>query len=114
MRISDWSSDVCSSDLVFEGSQDINDVRTDLRAYNGVLVTVFMFAHVREYLLNLYPGQIEETTNHGADGVWTVNGRARKGDVSGKSVSLRVGIGGRRIINTKNKIKHNSIRRTQS
>ncbi len=61
---------------VFEGRQDINDVRTDLRAYNGVLVTVFMFAHVREYLLNLYPGQIEETTNHGREGVWQVNGRA--------------------------------------
>lgn len=61
---------------VFEGRQDINDVRTDLRAYNGVLVTVFMFAHVREYLLNLYPGQIEAATNHGREGVWQINGRA--------------------------------------
>lgn len=60
----------------FEGRIDINAVRDDLRANNNVLVTVFMFEHVREYLLNLYPGQMESVTSWGIEGVFQINGRA--------------------------------------
>lgn len=66
-----WLAQEC-----FEGRIDVNKPRDDLKANNGVLVTVFMFAHVREYLLNLYPGQMEITTNHGVPNVWQINGRA--------------------------------------
>lgn len=59
----------------FEGRIDINDVRDDLFAPNGVAITVFMFEHVREYLLNLYPGQMEAVTTWGVDGVYQINGR---------------------------------------
>lgn len=59
----------------YEGRININDVREDIRAYNGVMITVFMFEHVREYLLNLYPGQMEADTSWGVDGVYKINGR---------------------------------------
>lgn len=59
----------------FEGRVDINSIRDDLRAKNGVMVTVFMFEHVREYLLNLYPGEMETVTTWGLEG-FQINGRA--------------------------------------
>lgn len=64
------------AEQAFKGQIDINDVRTDLRAYNGVLVTPFMFEHVREYLLNLYPGEMEMVLNHGREDRWNISGRA--------------------------------------
>src|SRR3546814_11849498 len=87
MRISDWSSDVCSSDLgavLMTGEPEA--VRADCR--------------VQE----VYTGT----------GTPVVTGRAAAGSaaaatdrtsgVSGKSVSGRVDIGGRRIINNKNEV----------
>src|SRR3546814_6542805 len=35
MRISDWSSDVCSSDLMFSGELDENNAYVDLQAGSG-------------------------------------------------------------------------------
>src|SRR3546814_11416997 len=86
MRISDWSSDVCSSDLdrLLQRFED---------ADGAVVIEVFVIIvidldHRRvgagAHALDL--GQREQ---------------ARKSVVSGKSVSVRVDLGGRRIINNK-------------
>src|SRR3546814_15762867 len=69
MRISDWSSDVCSSDLSM-GARMVGD--------------------------------LTETAGRGREAVWQGTGGGRRADrksvVSGKSVSVRVDLGGRRII----------------
>src|SRR3546814_17164349 len=77
MRISDWSSDVCSSDL------HPHSAATRLaRSGTGWRVTTAR-------------GSVT------ADTVLLACGGDRKSDVEGKSVSVRVDLGGRRIIKTK-------------
>src|SRR3546814_18307954 len=87
MRISDWSSDVCSSDLedcpegeVLEGSFTFEDGRIFQAFALGGNVLVLAGAATAVVLTLL----------------------ARKSVVSGKSVSVRVDLGGRRIIKKKN------------
>src|SRR3546814_14222806 len=95
MRISDWSSDVCSSDLIWctrdllthWGAAEIisttpEEVRSDLSDEDGVLSDHCMerIARARRIL------QQDED---------------RKSVVEGKSVSVRVDLGGRRIIQKK-------------
>src|SRR3546814_11809498 len=74
MRISDWSSDVCSSDLV-------KRTRT-----SGILLILA----AASLLLAACD-----------DGANQPSAADRKSVVSGKSVSVRVDLGGRRIIKTK-------------
>src|SRR3546814_15947740 len=111
MRISDWSSDVCSSDLVvadlyFAILQLHRIVCAGLDAALGafrvrhVLQQDFRDARDIEFLLQLFPpGQWLGYMKLGlpprsidAD---------RKSVVSGKSVSVRVDLGGRSILNKK-------------
>src|SRR3546814_7705036 len=80
MRISDWSSDVCSSDL---GAK--------IESKHGR--PSFLHTHARPR------GRAQGDPRLGAD---------RKSVVSGKSVSVRVDLGGRRIIK-KNNIKDISM-----
>src|SRR3546814_20843992 len=82
LRISDWSSDVCSSDLI--GGR-LGDDRRLCRA-----------------------DAVVATPRHRRTGPWRagrsaaqIARRARKSVVSGKSVSVRVDLGGRRIIKKK-------------
>src|SRR3546814_12705478 len=89
MRISDWSSDVCSSDLayfraLYDGWLGANSHKTGLKI-------------IADYLLS-YP------IERGA-----IPMRDRKSVVWGKSVSVRVDLGGRRII----KKKKNKLHSTQ-
>src|SRR3546814_9883089 len=83
MRISDWSSDVCSSDL-----QPLPALaRTDLRC---------KLAFAERLAGEIRPDiRSPDQNHHGKD-------QDRKSVVWGKSVSVRVDLGGRRII-TKNK-----------
>src|SRR3546814_14079339 len=91
MRISDWSSDVCSSDL-------FND-RTGPNAAIKLMTDGILLAESQRdpmlYLLlagTLAPPFIGTTIFFHQD---------RKSVVSGKSVSVSVDLGGRRIINKK-------------
>src|SRR3546814_16300464 len=79
MRISDWSSDVCSSDL----QSDFDAVLADRfgNAVGGESWHEDVAARLRGRGISL---------------------RDRKSVVSGKSVSVRVDLGGRRIIKKKN------------
>src|SRR3546814_11115303 len=99
MRISDWSSDVCSSDLC---------AGSDRADGNPFLSHAFLHA-------------LEESGSVGAEAGWQpqhllmtdkagrlvgaapmyLKGQDRKRVVSGKSVSVRVDLGGRRIIKKK-------------
>src|SRR3546814_16208284 len=121
MRISDWSSDVCSSDLLAltppqahrldAGDQEhdvaLEDVRVGdrLRVRPGEKMPVDGVvldgsSHVDEALLS---GESLPLRKQAGDRVigGRVNGRDRTSVVSGKSVSVRVDFGGRRIIKKK-------------
>src|SRR3546814_20070164 len=105
MRISDWSSDVCSSDLP---AVDPIRRRNDRDFFHGQQLRIAAD-------INLYPlgaaggiqqlqqvGFLLEQREHLAQ---AIHDRGDIGDrkrvVSGKSVSVRVGLGGRRIIKKK-------------
>src|SRR3546814_12849273 len=79
MRIGDWSSDVCSSDL----------------------------SHCVMQVFHLDAASIQTERDVGAvpsiPSVRPADDRDRKSVVSGKSVSVRVDLGGRRIMNKKHR-----------
>src|SRR3546814_17438995 len=99
MRISDWSSDVCSSDLTiagyFGGWRD-----RSLMWFVDLMLVVPSFL-----LISIV---VQRTKG---DIFWLIVLLAvfswidRKSVVSGKSVSVRVDLGGRRIIKKKNQQK---------
>src|SRR3546814_13656358 len=107
MRISDWSSDVCSSDL------RRRSVRTPSSsplpslvpcAFPPIMPVRTLFA-THFYEADIGDPDLLEDLEQSCrllaveDGA----GRDRKSVVSGKSVSVRVDLGGRRIIKKKNK-----------
>src|SRR3546814_20990495 len=91
MRISDWSSDVCSSDLQVDGQQAVAQV-------------VAGDAGDDQFGMG-FPGCLEDDLGRraGFDMAGDVDVRIldRQSVVSGKSVSVRVDIGGRRLIKKK-------------
>src|SRR3546814_18745685 len=98
MRISDWSSDVCSSDLIMTSWRP-NCRQASSRAMTGWRCS---YEHGRRC------GDI--VVRHGVHAGAERAGRDRKSVVSGKSVSVRVDLGGRRII--KKKINTDNISST--
>src|SRR3546814_16038628 len=91
MRISDWSSDVCSSDLA------------SCRVQNGTQEAASDMGPLRA----LRTGQANQPEHHAfgkrsfQNGELGVEIEDRKSVVSGKSGSVRVDLGGCRRINTK-------------
>src|SRR3546814_11395053 len=94
MRISDWSSDVCSSDLIFEmiGRQRA-EFRRQHRAFDiAQLLSMELDRHFQR------GGLFKQAAD--------LRGRKakdRKSVVEGKSVSVRVDLGGSRIIKKQKK-----------
>src|SRR3546814_15706770 len=82
MRIIDWSSDVCSSDLL------------------GVQLLVPVRAEDAREEVRLQLAEHDVAVGHGERSAAAI--ADRKSVVWGKSVSVRVDLGGRRIINKKN------------
>src|SRR3546814_17671050 len=114
MRISDWSSDVCSSDLdqaVMRARHQRRDTPLAEKAQQLVQLN-------DEELLAGHRIEITiEAVNHHDRHMFLVDRLAyedRKSVVSGKSVSVRVDLGGRRIIKNKKKQKHNHDYNTRS
>src|SRR3546814_18224584 len=96
MRISDWSSDVCSSDL---SSYSATSRVTTLP--EPIIAHVPMVTPGRMVLFA--PSEAPRRTRMGETSQSaSVSGEDRKSVVSGKSVSVRVDLGGRRIIKKKN------------
>src|SRR3546814_2449720 len=93
MRISDWSSDVCSSDLA--GLDPVEDERVALGFRHPDIGLGVDFEIDRAALAKFVADDIA-----GALPAALV-GEDRKSVVSGKSVSVRVDLGGRRIIKKK-------------
>src|SRR3546814_18616919 len=106
MRISDWSSDVCSSDLanLDELMRSILTLRVFLPLEDVASLVQIKENEIEDELRNTlvsYPEQdLGQKLVH-----FIFYGRDRKSVVSGKSVSVRVDLGGRRIIKKKKEIK---------
>src|SRR3546814_12931464 len=100
MRISDWSSDVCSSDLEWLHLVDLNGA-VEGHPVNGEAVSRILDAMTIPVQLG---GGIRDMATIE---MWLQKGvrRDRKSVVSGKSVSGRVDLGGRRIIKKKQKVQ---------
>src|SRR3546814_20434771 len=95
MRVSDWSSDVCSSDLEHLALADAGGEGADHQPHRSThveLATVGL-----EISQELLPLRLQ----HGLAVVQDRLDQDRKRVVEGKSVSVRVDIGGRRIIKKK-------------
>src|SRR3546814_16758681 len=93
MRISDWSSDVCSSDLRLA---QLRGLRRDLLIKGNDVID-----RALDRAFEILAADLEHAPRRNA-----VGDQDRKSVVSGKSVSVRVDLGGRRIIKKK---KHNNI-----
>src|SRR3546814_19314952 len=97
MRISDWSSDVCSSDLTTQIW-----FTTGRRRY----VIIDAPGH-KEFLKNMVTGAAQADAAilvvDAVQGLAEQTRRDRTSVVSGTSVSVRVDLGGRRIIKNKTK-----------
>src|SRR3546814_18984615 len=90
MLISDWSSDVCSSDLVCVGGQARRPAMVSVRVRNSSPIT-----HQRPVSICSCSTWQPRRMRYSARKV------DRKGGGEGKSVSVRVDLGGRRRIKTK-------------
>src|SRR3546814_16121186 len=106
MRISDWSSDVCSSDLAREGvepaRQRQREHRRDADPRIGV-ARVGIGLHQRRRGGHPYLGlpALRDIARIGPDRPALEAELDRKSVVEGKSVSVRVDLGGSRIIQKK-------------
>src|SRR3546814_11588459 len=121
LRISDWSSDVCSSDLLkcidFQKLFSEVSIREYARICPQVLTWCLREGRVRQGLgrwqrspngSSMRPRRAARITSSGtmnSQGLACVFSRDRKSVVSGKSGSVRVDFGGRRIIKKKKKEK---------
>src|SRR3546814_17436789 len=100
MRISDWSSDVCSSDLASGGALGrdtrlrrlILEGRAHLRAIDVGQLAIDLAGLLRLVELHQRLPQPIKAVGRAID---------RKSVVSGKRVSVRVDLGGRRLIKKK-------------
>src|SRR3546814_16092098 len=94
MRISDWSSDVCSSDL------QRPRLAEPLGQHREAAV-----GRAARRCHQPFGNLLLEHQGHRGEGTRVRGQRDRKSVVSGKSVSVRVDLGGRRIIKKKKKRK---------
>src|SRR3546814_16556671 len=105
MRISDWSSDVCSSDPQMTGPFELP---ADIRA--GDYIEIGMLgaygAAMRTAFNGFGPDETVEVTDEPLASLYFERAD-RKSAVEGKSVHVRVGLGGRRIIKEKKCSNHN-------
>src|SRR3546814_11458306 len=107
MRISDWSSDVCSSDLIGSREQ---------RRERHFLLGAITFGDTLDGIAHRFgPFVLVGFEVVRADNSQTKADNAdRKSVVKGKSVSVRVELGGRRIYNKKNIAKHSKQRQANT
>src|SRR3546814_17814442 len=101
MRISDWSSDVCSSDLWFARMARIaaTGERPETQLFEGEMALIGRMQAAAS--LDRWLSVWEKVTR-----------LDRKSVVSGKSVSVRVDLGGRRIIKKKTYKSNNQLTST--
>src|SRR3546814_16821835 len=112
MRISDWSSDVCSSDLLKPSSRILRRPRCTKRTMLSMVSGRMLATALETWRFTVMSvGVIVTPLDVGRQMPplvrMNMSSADRKSVVSGKRVSVRVDLGGRRIIK-KNKRKHHN------
>src|SRR3546814_19725620 len=107
MRISDWSSDVCSSDLLCTLLRDSeNGTKTNRAAIGKLLAASKWTEQFRTFSERFAPSlegiRLAAERTRLLD-MTILRAGDRKSVVQGKSVYVRVDLGGRRIIKTNNR-----------
>src|SRR3546814_19901684 len=97
MRISDWSSDVCSSDLHIGA----DDLREDARLGRAQIGLAGLDTEFRRPDGIAHRAALIDGNRKLAAGADQPRRRDRKSVASGKGVSVRLHLGGRRIITNK-------------
>src|SRR3546814_12571577 len=98
MRISDWSSDVCSSDLI----GGVEELKSDFQSNKPeISVRIDRERARREGISTAQIGLALGNALYGKEVSKFRDEKDRKSVVSGKSVSVSVDLGGRRIIKNK-------------
>src|SRR3546814_11644259 len=101
MRISDWSSDVCSSDLFLDAHHQLCARVLLFRREDGKIeYRRNRYRAMPDIAAQVMAGTPDTTRGHGIS--ITLSAIDRKSGVSGKSVAVRVDLGGRRSIKKKN------------
>src|SRR3546814_15844207 len=104
MRISDWSSDVCSSDLTAVATADLPTGAMTLGLRPECIRPAALDGAPLAARVQVVERLGERTLPH----VVLDDGTDRKSVVEGKSVSVRVDLGGRRIIKKKKQQQNKS------
>src|SRR3546814_14597830 len=104
MRISDWSSDVCSSDLFgLQAGLFTRDIHKVLEAWDHPDVGGIVVNDVSSYRVDNMPYGGVKDSGLGREGVrFAMEDIDRKSVVEGKRASVLVDLGGRRILKKKN------------
>src|SRR3546814_20538802 len=97
MRISDWSSDVCSSDLAEQGTAVFRLREHTNRLFRSAHILQMAMPYDKETLIQ---AQLDVVRDNRLESAYI---RDRKSVGKGKSVSVSVDFGGRRIITKKKK-----------
>src|SRR3546814_16449590 len=105
MRISDWSSDVCSSDLSGMGAITYTDLNGSPLTAGGIGLAVRSDGDIVAGSDGVVTIDTNGVISGDLEGISVV--KDRKSVVEGKSVSVRVDLGGRRIIIKKKQIPNN-------
>src|SRR3546814_19235017 len=116
MRISDWSSDVCSSDLVLDAPESVNAIVQALAHLGKGNIDADVIGRFAARLddagtralvaaRSAMPGWMGEIVLK----IQASRREDRKSVVEGKSVSVRVDLGARRLIRTHNSQQHKSL-----
>src|SRR3546814_18789572 len=116
MRISDWSSDVCSSDLR-PANQSLKPTFTRIRYVHAAYLQCYAASGLLTWcqlprLLSdcRHAGRSMRAPLHARHSAGVLRPLDRKSVVSGKSVSVRLDIGGSRIITQNKNAKQTNIR----
>src|SRR3546814_20332633 len=112
MRISDWSSDVCSSELGvgkflrLESMDGIQLEAEDLQMADGKLCLLLRERGFGGQVGKDDLGQRADDAREALVGIGGHAPAARKSVVEGKSVAVRVDLGGRRLLKQKTTVSH--------
>src|SRR3546814_14875224 len=112
MRISDWSSDVCSSDLIphLFRSSILTNIAQEAKEAEELLAEMTNGGGLEALILSRQAQRGSDMMSR-LEAKYSAMAKDRKSVVEGKSVSVRVDLGGRGIIKKQTKYTKNNTKK---